>query len=284
MLNKIQIYKIEDIDLDKIIYMNADLSSDVKIIHLQYIDNNGRYPLLIQIDNLYMIDDIQKVSNKKCITHEVILPLVGKNAKSSEKVKNFFESIDKKIICDAKNYVNIWPFDTKNIKYKALIRYVDGVNNRMYDNGVIKLKFIRSKNFKTRIYNKKKTPVEESQYTEIFNGSCYVKSIVEIVSVWIKNGIFGLYVRPHQLKVSVGFPPIFTPKYYSFDDGTESNDDDFIYDTEVTSQSSTEEKENEDIAKTTEMSNAYKLIKDGFSHFATEEHSKDIELLANSDS
>ena len=45
---------------------------------------------------------------------------------------------------------------------------------------------------------------------------CYVKVILEFVSLWkSKNNVFGLYIKPHQIKVNYSLPPPLLLNEYS---------------------------------------------------------------------
>lgn len=235
MLKNIKVYKTNEIEFDNIVYMNVERNDVIKTINIQYIDNitKNRVPLLVQLDDMYMFDDIQEISddnsktkNKHLISHEIILPLVSKTISSTKSIKKFFMELDKKMINDAKQHIDIWEFPKEQIKYKALIRYIEDSDNDIYDNGVVKFKILNSKKFTTKIYNKNKELIRPEYYKEYMSGGNYIKSVVEIVSVWIKNDIFGLYIRPHQLRVSSGPMPIITPDEYCFDDKTDDSESD----------------------------------------------------------
>lgn len=241
IFNELKIYKIEEFDLDNLIYSNPleNKGSQTKMIYIKYNDQKlGAVPAIIQIPDLFMIDDI-KTLNSKYITHEILLPLVGKTTNSTKQVKNFFNALDKKIINDSECNIDIWPFDHENMKYKMLIQKLENKDklndNSIYDNGIIKFKLIKSKEFKTNVFTSDKNKIKTKYYEDIISGGCYIKSIIEIVAIWIKDNIFGIYIRPHQFRVSDGNPPVFTLKNYSFiDDSGESDDqNDYLCDTEV---------------------------------------------------
>lgn len=231
MLNKVKIYKLEEFNLNRLIYSNPDESSDTNLIYIKYNDEKlGPVPAMIQIPELFMIDDIKDLQSKYT-THEILLTIVAKTFHTTTMVKNFFKSLDKKIVDDATNYLNIWPFTGNEIKYKMIVRTVDNYMNRIYDNGIIKLKFIRSKGFKTTVYTTNKECIKKMHYKDILSGGCYVKSIVELVAIWIKGCVFGLYLKPHQFRIARGGIPIFSLKDYSFIDDSESGEE--AYDTEI---------------------------------------------------
>lgn len=253
MLNKIKILKTDELDFDKIHYTNVDSDNryNIKIINMLYIHNNKKIPLLIEIDDLYMMDDIISTGEN----HEIILPLIGRSSNVTTKVKTFFETLDNKVINDAKQYKVIWNLND-NIKYKKIVKDVELDDNKqqndifvknsddqnytnfMYNNGLIKFKLVQSDNFNTIIFDKNKNIINKKDYVNSITGGNYIKSIVEIVAIWAKEDIFGLYIRPHQFKITSGSPPIFTLKEYSFNDdndndNNEQTNNNLISDTEI---------------------------------------------------
>jgi hypothetical protein len=202
---------------------------------LKYNDeDNNLKPPMIQLPDLYMNDDIKRLDSNY-VTYEILLPLLSRNINTTQLVKSFFQSLDNKIVQDAKQYNTLWNLNP-NIKYKMLIKNIEGDNvDNIYDNGIIKLKFIKSKGFNTRVYDCNKNIIKEKYYTQTLTGNCYIKSIIELVAIWIKDEVFGLYIRPHQLKVTdSGKLPVFSLKDYSFIDDTESDkDEQLLYDTEA---------------------------------------------------
>ena len=107
----------------------------------------------------------------------------------------------------------------------------------MYNNGLLKFKLVKSKNFDTIIFNKDKKIINSCDYNNTIIGGNYMKSIVEIVAIWAKDDVFGLYIRPHQFRITSGLPPIFRMKEQSFNDENENNNEldnnNLISDTEI---------------------------------------------------
>lgn len=223
----VKIYRLEEIDVDRIIYSNADFSHSTTNIYTMYNDPTlGKVPLLFQIPELLMTNPINFI-NMKCITHELILLFKTKNEKAN-KVKNFFTNLDNKFIQDGKVNYNKWRF-SKDIRYKFLVRDYESND---YKDGIIKLKFVKNKTFQTRVYNKNRDIVNQKNYDNVFRDICYVKSIVELVSLWIKDGYYGAYIRPHQVKVLDEPIKKIKLEKYSFVDDSESEDE-ICCDTEV---------------------------------------------------
>lgn len=232
---------MDEVDTDNIVYMNCDKNK--KEINIQYINSdNIRVPFILQTEDLFMIDDVQYNNDKNMNVYEIILLLIGRTNEDSNKIKTFFESLDNKFIGDAKEYSNIW-FPDKIIKYKSIIRHISSDdeedkknlnNNFLYTNGLLKLKLFDTKSFKTNIYNDKKELLKKTEYDSLLCGGCYVKCIIEFVSLWFENDVFGVTMRVHQIKISKGKFPILTLNEYSFDDNN-SNDNNYnlVSDTEI---------------------------------------------------
>lgn len=183
------IYKLEDIDLTNITY---SYTNGKNLIYVKHNDNGKRNPLFLELDYMKIIGGIHNLNNQ-CLTDELFLNV-------TPDIKNFFDALDKKIVKDSRKNIASWPFGNNNIKYKMFVKTMD-VNNETTD--VIKLKFVKTKNVKTVVYNQDKKIVHESEYNNVFYHGLYAKTIIEIVAIWFKGGVFGLYVRPRQLRLKV---------------------------------------------------------------------------------
>ncbi len=213
----------------------SDLDFSEPFNNIVYISYNNE-PILFETCELYCVDAI-KQCNTKYSTHELLLSLSGKNDINTNICKTFFESLDNKIIETGKNNMDKWPFDRKNIAYKSLIRFIDDTNE-YYKNGGIKLKFIKSKNFSTLVFDENKNIINPVDYENKLSGGVYVKIIIELVSIWIRDGVFGSYIKLHQLKISNNpKPPIYLFNSNSSENENENeNESDnniTMYDTEI---------------------------------------------------
>lgn len=241
MTSRVKIFKINEVNFDNIQYTNISNQNGVNVVNVSIINNKKKLPLLVQIDDLYMPDDIlQSKVNGKTI-YELVLPIAGRTMEDTKSIKTFFENLDNKILNDAKQYRTLWGF-SDNQKYKSILRKVefdenDNENveeNIFYKNGLLKFKLLENSNYAPSIYDTNRTKIITNDYVNKVTGGNYVKSIIEIVAIWSKNNIFGLYIRPHQFKITNGLPPLFELPEYSFNDGNNGCDNvNMISDTEV---------------------------------------------------
>lgn len=219
----IKIFKLEELDLSKITFAEPNGN----IIDASY---DNKYPVLFETLEMYCPDGIRK-NKTKYSTHELLVTLNNRS--------NFFELLDDKLIEVGRNNINKWPFNSKTVTYKSLIRFIDEDDNEG-NSGVIKVKFIKSKNFNTLVFDKNKNIINPDNYDKILCGNVHVKMILELVSVWIRDDVYGAYLKLHQLKVSNGFKPSIMQQEYSFNDS--SIDEEMVMcDTEINTRNNTSE-------------------------------------------
>jgi hypothetical protein len=216
-----QIFKLKDIEVDDITFTDFN-DGEINISYL------GKYPLLIEIPPLCCNGDI--ILNKtKYTTHELYLNLLGKNDYDTNAIDNFFKKLDSKLIGFGKlNYKN-WGLENKNIMYKSVIREFDKESPQK--NG-IKVKFMKSKNFNTLLFDQKQNIIHTNDYQKYIKKGCYVKMIIELVCIWIKNSTYGIHIKLHQMKLCQNSNGSEMLSGYSF---CESSDDD-SYDGQSTNQ------------------------------------------------
>ena len=173
------ILRLDEINLSNIVFHEPENN----IINIQ--------PILFETPKLYCIDEIIDV-NSKYITHELLVTLKEKNEEKNGIMKNFLNNLEKKIIMEGKKY--------SLKKYQSIIREVED-DSENYQNGVIKIKFIKNKNFHTLVFDEENKLITQNDYSMLFTGDIVVKMILEISSFWIKEGIYGIYLKLHQIKV-----------------------------------------------------------------------------------
>lgn len=197
-------FKISEINIDNICYTDIKTRNNKTIIYLKYMDTNKLRNIVFQTPTLLNINDVISSKSKNLLQDSIVsetmsytnkiyeldIPLTGKSDTKTNKFIKFLQAIDNKIIKDARNNTK-W-FDAfpqqKTMRYQKLIRESD---NTMYENGMIRVKIIRSNDFDTVInYNNNRiNPTDISK-------NCWIKSILEIYAIWINEHGFGLFVRP----------------------------------------------------------------------------------------
>jgi len=179
-------YRISEIDINNICYTDIKVNNKKTIVYLKYNDNNKFKNIVFQTPT-FMSLYVPKIKND---IYELDIPLIGKEQHKINKFINFLESIDRKIIKDAKHnnkwfekFVNV-----KSMKFQRIIREPTDKNNT---NGIIRLKLLKTNDFETIIQNNSsRVEIEE------INKDCWLKCILELYAIWINDNGFGIFIRP----------------------------------------------------------------------------------------
>lgn len=190
-----KIYKCNEVEMERIVLSQPDTRTGAGLIYIQYDEEGRRRPLIVEMPEIYVAEDMRAIESRY-VTHELILPLKGKKRRETERMRSFFNELDEKMIEEGKKNLKTWPFKKKEVRYKMLVRTAEE-----YKNGIIKVKLVKSKNFRTRVFDEEKKLLKEQEYEKKVRAGDYVRMILEIVSIWIQGGVFGIYMRPHQLKL-----------------------------------------------------------------------------------
>ncbi len=182
-------YRIEEIDLNNIVYTDIKSNNKKVIIYIKYNDNNKLKNFVFQTPTIISSNNIQCKNN----IFELDVPLICREQNKTNSFIDFLTSIDKKMVKDAKNN-NKW-FErfshVKTMKYQKIIR-----SSNEHKNGVIRLKLLRSNEFETIVHlNNNKINIEE------IVKDCWLKSILEVYAIWINENGFGLFIRPILLSL-----------------------------------------------------------------------------------
>ena len=206
-------YRISQIDLDNIRYTRIKSNDRKKVIYLKYQDKKKLKNLVFQTPTLLNINNPIDNGNY----YELDIPLKGQNTYKENKLINFLDSLDKKILYDAKMNSHKW-FDIVNegtVNYQKIIRNSIDEN---YENGMIRIKILRTPDFETilQINNKERiTPDNIPQ-------NSWVKMILECYAIWVNQNGFGLFMRP----ILVSFKPKEIVNYnYNFIDESDNEND-----------------------------------------------------------
>lgn len=207
-------YRISQIDLDNIRYTRIKCNDRKKVIYLKYQDKKKLKNLVFQTPTLLNINNPIDNGNY----YELDIPLKGQNTYKENKLIKFLDSLDKKILYDAKMNSHKW-FDIVNegtVNYQKIIRNSIDEN---YENGMIRIKILRTTDFETilQINNKERiTPENIPQ-------NSWIKMILECYAIWVNQNGFGLFMRP----VLVSFKPKEVENYnYNFIDESDNENDD----------------------------------------------------------
>jgi hypothetical protein len=207
-------YRISEIDINNICYTDIKVNNKKTIVYLKYNDNNKFKNIVFQTPT-FMSTYSPKMKND---IYELDVPLIGKEQNKINKFVNFLESIDKKIIKDAKNnnkwfekFVNV-----KSMKYQRIIREATDTSNKT---GIIRLKLLKTNDFETIIQN-----TTNRVEIEDINKDCWLKCILELYAIWINENGFGLFIRP----VLLNFKPCPKISYnYKLIEDSDDNDNAF---------------------------------------------------------
>lgn len=215
-----KIFKLDEINLNDITL--SDLDKD--IIYLHYKEN---FPILIETPSLFCVDKIE-INKNKYTTHELIVTLNGKNEHETFKTKTFFKKLDEKLIEIGKSNFKKMDIKVENLMYKSIIRNIDEEND-YYKNGVIKMKFVKTKTFSTLLFDNDKNIVSPEKYNLVLKGNNYVKMILELVCIWFKDNVYGIYMRLHQMKIVNGNIPSLMTNSYLFGEDTNSDEEEIYF-------------------------------------------------------
>ncbi|ARF09009.1 hypothetical protein Catovirus_1_1059 [Catovirus CTV1] len=220
-----KILKLEEIDMKNIEFMKPIKKKSDIIVPIHYKTNSnilGKTPLLVQVPSLYLNDTYKEKSS-------LILPFMGKTDYSTNLVCEFFNNLDsiilsniKKILYELVNEKNN-KINFSDISYKAIVNEIEGDDNEIYKNGLIKYKLHNNKDFATKIFDENKNLIDVMDYSKKMVKGTYIKSIIEINSLVIRDSVIQVYIKPHQLRVQYKFDTVNLDSY-SFIDSDDEND------------------------------------------------------------
>lgn len=202
--------KIDEINLENIVYTDVKSNSKKTVVFLKYKSKNKLKNFAIQTPSLINVN--KAVKNSTNISKDLDVPLYGKNESKVNKLVSFLNELDKKIIYDAKINSSLWfnKFDVNDINYQKISR--ESVDKR-FDKGVIRVKILNNINFKTLIQLNNQTNISEDDIPI----NSWVKMILEIHAIWINKNGFGLFLKP----IIISFDPIEVFNKYKFAEDSE---------------------------------------------------------------
>jgi hypothetical protein len=200
--------KISEINIDKIIY------ETIRGYEKKYVLINYERPgqkLIFQTPQL--LCTTLPITNNGY--YDLDIPLYGKSMRKVNKFIKLLNGLDNKCVMDCKKNAKSWFYNKTNIKYKSLIRDISETN-KIYDNGVIKIKLLDG-------YNKTNITIngKESDISEICTNQ-HIKIILEVFALLITDDGCSLYLKPHLLDQQI-------IKKYQFNFIDDSDSDSILY-------------------------------------------------------
>lgn len=211
-------YKIWSINVDNIIYKNQKETKDKKIIFIKYEDDTHSKNMVFQLPTL---------NNNINLSNNEIEININSNDEKENKIIDFLNLIDTKVIKDAKIHANSW---FSHVKDKSKINYhhiLKSENNNSYY--ALKLKIIDSKDFKTNLILNNDIENRLDINNMPIDGK--LKLVLEFYAVWIHGNNFGILLRP----IIISFIDSMEADYnYKILEDSDSDEDDlFIRSTEI---------------------------------------------------
>ena len=231
-----KIFKLDEINFDNINFLKSTKNKSDIIIPIYYKYNDKKLPLLLQVPSLYLNDSY----NGK---DAIILPLRGRTEQSTKNVCNFFYELDSTIISSLKKVLydikkeNIYKLNFSNISYKSIVNEIEGDDNEIYNNGLIRYKLYDAKEFSTKIFDDNKNLLQSFEYNNKIVKGIFIKSIIEINSLVLRDNIIHVYIKPHQLRLMEEKLDVVNLENYSFfdsdDEEIKNNDSEIILNTQT---------------------------------------------------
>ena len=204
--------KLNQIDLDNIVYKEIKSNSKKTVIFLKYKKKNSLKNFVVQTPTFLNVNEPIKNNNH----WDLEVPIFGKKEKKINEFADFFNKLDDKIMYDARIHSSKWfsNFDIQEINYQKTIRES---NNKKFKNGTFKIKILNNVDFKTliQINNQNKIKVED------IPRNSWVKMIFEVHALWINKNGFGIFLKP----ILISFTPIEIELYKFLEDSDDEVED-----------------------------------------------------------
>ena len=202
-----RVLRLQEINLNKINYFkikNLDCKKQI------YIDYENK-PLVFQCPTLLNDNLPIKITDDY---YELEIPLITQEKNKQNSLIDFLKNLDSKIVEDANNNVNLW-FNENNMSYffKTIVK-----DSEKYKKGVIKLKIIKTIKFESILLENNK----QININDVLK-DWWVKILLEIHSIIInnENKTFYLFLRPHVFS----FKDKQIKSNYNFLEDSDSNEE-----------------------------------------------------------
>lgn len=204
--------KLNEINLDNIVYKDIKSNSKKTVVFLKYKKKNSLKNFVIQTPTFLNINE--PVENKNYWDLEI--PIFGKKEKKVKEFADFFNKLDDKIMYDARIHSSKWfnNFDVDEINYQKTIRES---SNKKFKNGTFKVKILNNIDFKTLIQLNNSKKITMNQVPR----NSWIKMIFEIQALWINQNGFGIFLKP----ILISFTPIEIQVYKFLEDSEDEIED-----------------------------------------------------------
>lgn len=219
-MNSLAIFKLEDISMDNIKFTRPIKIKNDIVVPILYNSNGKSEPFLVQIPSLYL-------NNSYNGNSVILLPLIGRTEYTTIDVVNFFSELDRTMVANIKNILygikreNRHVMDFNNISYKSIINEIEGDDGEIYKNGLIKYRICGD--FSSKIYDENKNFIRQDEYENRLVKGIYLKSIIEINSLVLRDNVIHVYIKPHQLRITEEKFQSINLESYSFIDSDDEN-------------------------------------------------------------
>lgn len=219
-MNNLNIFKLEDILMDNIKFMRPIKIKNDIVVPILYGHSGKSDPMLVQIPSLYL-------NNSYNGNGTILLPLIGRTECTTIDIVNFFSELDRTMIANIKSILygikreNRHSMDFSNISYKSIINEIEGDDGEIYKNGLIKYKICGD--FSSKIYDENKNFIHQEEYEGKLVKGIYLKSIIEINSLVLRDNVIHVYIKPHQLRITEEKFQSICLDSYSFIDSDDEN-------------------------------------------------------------
>ena len=176
-------YKIWNINVDNLVYKNQKETKDKKIIFIKYEEDSTFKNMVFQLptlNNSFNLND-----------NEIEININTDDEGKGNKIVDFLNLIDLKVIKDAKINANSW---FNHIKDKTKINYHHLLKPATDSNHLLKLKIIDSKDFKTNLILNNNYENKLDIYNLPNDGK--IKLVLEFYAIWVHDNNFGILLRP----------------------------------------------------------------------------------------
>jgi len=178
------IHESNQIDLNNITLSKPIIENNTEVIIIPLYYN--KVSLLIQTPYIYNSKGVYYDSTSKKYKINITLP---KNI-------DFFNKLDEFMIEIGKKNINDWNFDKNHqVQYKFVV-----------DDDMVNITLAKSNKFTTLIFDENNHMLNNLLYKDkklIADNGYYVKFILIIDSIWIKNNKYGLNIIPYQVKIKL---------------------------------------------------------------------------------